>query len=79
LESGDGSPARARKALHKVFFRDAGLVECDCYDRALLRTGDELQGPAWIEAADSTTVVPPRWRVRCDSVGNLMVTLEGAK
>ena len=34
LESGDGSPARARKALHKVFFRDAGLVECDCYDRA---------------------------------------------
>jgi len=79
LESGDGSPARARKALHKVFFRDAGLVECDCYDRALLRTGDELQGPALIEAADSTTVVPPRWRVRCDSVGNLMVTLEGAK
>ncbi len=79
LAAGDGTVARAVKPAHKVFFRDAGLVECACYDRALLRAGDELPGPALIEAVDSTTVVPPSWRVRCDAVGNLMINREGAK
>ena len=79
LERGDGSTEHARKPAHRVFFRDAGLVECACYDRALLRAGDELAGPALIEAVDSTTVVPPAWRVRCDAVGNLMIAREGAK
>ena len=52
------------------------MIECSCYDRALLRAGDTLPGPALIEAVDSTTVVPPRWAVRCDAIGNLMITRE---
>jgi len=36
-----------------------------------------VAGPALIEAADSTTVVPPGWTVCCDRIGNLMITREG--
>ena len=76
LPPGDGSAKHAVKSARKVFFRDAGITECSCYDRALLRAGDSLPGPALIEAADSTTVVPPGWAVRCDDIGNLMITRE---
>jgi N-methylhydantoinase A len=78
LPKGNGSADQARKRSRQVFFREVGLVaECPCYDRALLRAGDSLPGPALIEASDSTTVVPPAWAVRCDDVGNLMITREG--
>ena len=76
LPPGDGSPAGALKSSRRVFFRDAGITECPCYDRVLLRAGDALSGPALIEAADSTTVVPPGWAVRCDAIGNLMIMQE---
>lgn len=74
LPKGDGSTANAVKSSRKVFFRDTGMTECPCYDRALLRAGDTLSGPVLIEAADSTTVVPADWAVRCDPIGNLMIT-----
>lgn len=74
LPQGDGSATGARKGSRAVFFRDIGMTECPCYDRALLLAGDSLCGPVLIEATDSTTVVPPGWAVRCDSIGNLMIT-----
>ena len=78
LSKGNGSADQARKDPRQVFFREVGLVaRCPCYDRALLRAGDSLPGPALIEAADSTTVVPPLWAVRCDDVGNLIITRKG--
>ena len=76
LPQGDGSAKNALKSSHKVFFRDSGMTECPCYDRASLRAGDTLPGPALIEAVDSTTVVPPGWAVQCDAIGNLMITRE---
>ena len=42
-----------------------------------LRAGDVLQGPAIVEAADSTTLVPPAWSLRCDTIGNLFAVREG--
>lgn len=79
LPPGDGSVKHAIKSARRVFFRDAGITECSCYDRALLRAGDRLPGPALIEAADSTTLVPPGWAVHCDAMGNLMITRERQK
>jgi N-methylhydantoinase A len=73
LPAGNGSLAQALKPARRVFFRDAGLTDCACYDRTRLRAGDTLPGPALIEASDSTTVVPPGWSVRCDAIGNLMI------
>jgi N-methylhydantoinase A len=75
LPKSNGSADHARKRPRQVFFREGGFVaDCPCYDRALLRAGDSLAGPVLIEAADSTTVVPRAWTVRCDDVGNLMIT-----
>jgi N-methylhydantoinase A len=74
LKQGEGDANRARKASHRVYFRDHGMIDCECYDRTLLLAEDKLTGPALIEAADSTTVVPPGWNVRCDRIGNLMIT-----
>jgi len=76
LERGDTTASKARRPAHKVYFRDRGMLECPCYDRALLLAGDRFTGPALIEAIDSTTVVPPDWEVNCDAVGNLMITHE---
>src|SRR5678815_1718381 len=77
LAQGDGTAQKGRKPAHKVYFRDHGMIECACYDRALLLAEDTVAGPALIEAADSTTVVPPGWGVRCDRIGNLMITRKG--
>ena len=74
LAKGNGDAKRARKAMRKVYFRDHGFVECAVYDRSLLLADDRLDGPALLEAADSTTVAPPGWQVRCDAIGNLIVT-----
>jgi N-methylhydantoinase A len=76
LAAGDGDPSRARKTTRNVYFRDHGFAQCAVYHRALLRAGDVLAGPTLLEAADSTTVVPPGWNVKCDAIGNLIVTHE---
>ena len=77
LAKGSGDAKKARKSARNVYFRDHGFVECTVYDRTLLLAEDQLDGPALLEAADSTTVVPPGWQVRCDAVGNLIVSHEG--
>ena len=71
LPKGSGTPERARKGARKVFFANCGWYDCTCYERSELRAGDVLQGPAIIEAADSTTILPPDWMLRCDHIGNL--------
>ena len=77
LPASDGTAAKARKSSRRVYFRDHGMIECACYDRALMLANDTLKGPVLIEAADSTTVVPPGWTARCDAIANLMITREG--
>jgi N-methylhydantoinase A len=57
-----------------VYFRDAGRTECELHDRELFAPGAELDGPALIESADSTVIVPPGWRMRCDTSRNLLLT-----
>lgn len=44
------------------------------YDRNLLPVGRSLPGPAIIFHPDTTTLVPPRWSVRAEESGNLMLT-----
>lgn len=50
-------------------------VETWVYDRARLRPGNRLEGPALVLQMDATTVVPPGWRGEVDGWGNLV--LEG--
>jgi len=64
-----GSPSiRVRKA----YFDDEWL-ETPVYLRDELPTGFELEGPAIVEEYDSTTVIPPEWRLTVDGTGCMVV------
>ena len=65
------------KVARNVFFANRGSFDCVCYERPQLRAGDSLKGPAIVEAADSTTLLPPDWSLRCDRIGNLFATRNG--
>lgn len=54
-----------------------GFVRCPVYDRALLRHGAELAGPAVIEQMDTTTVLLPGDRCRVDTHRNLIIDVGG--
>jgi len=63
-------------ATRRVIFAGAnGPVARDTplYDRASLHPGGLLMGPAIITQYDTTTVVPPEWRVQVDAVSNLVI------
>ena len=43
------------------------------YDRALLKAGNRVEGPALLLQLDTTVVVPPGWGGAVDSLGNLVL------
>jgi len=78
IPDGDGRPDAALKGHRKVYFGEIGEpAECAIFDRALLRAGDVVDGPAVIEQMDTTTVLPPHVAARLDRYGNLIVTIGG--
>ena len=64
---GEGDPPIERRP---VWF-DEGWVDCPVYDRAAMPAGYALDGPAIVEEAGGTSVVPPRWRVTVHESGSL--------
>ena len=74
--NGRPNPPDALDAARQVFFRD-GFVPTAVYDRALLRPGDTIDGPAVIEQLDSTTLVWPDSHARVDELGNLLLEASG--
>jgi N-methylhydantoinase A len=66
-----GSPAivETRRALF------AGRAfQTRFYDRASLNPGQNFSGPAIVSEYSATTVVPPGWRCKVDSWGNLLLS-----
>jgi N-methylhydantoinase A len=73
-----GTAGEASLGTRNVYFEQAGdFVETALYDRALLRNGAELTGPAIVEQADSTFVLPPDASARVDEYLNIVVSVEG--
>ncbi len=56
----------------KVYFGGEWL-DTVVYSRESLPVGFSLEGPAIIEEYDSTTVVPPGWRLKVDQVGCMVM------
>lgn len=56
-----------------VWFTGARPVKTPIFNRAELRPGQMITGPAIIEQFDSTTVLYPNDRLHVDEVGNLLV------
>ena len=57
----------------RVYFESQGFVECPVYERSTLPADAELDGPAIIQEADSTTVVAPTDRLRVTDEGVLLL------
>ncbi len=62
-----GDPLLERRP---VWF-DESWVDCPVYDRAAMPAGYALEGPAIVEEAGGTSVIPPRWRVAVHESGSL--------
>ncbi len=75
-EGESGRPATATKGTRPAYFRENdGFVPTTVYDRARLRPGDELRGPAVVEEEGSTLVIGPGGAARVAKSGNVVVTL----
>ena len=74
IAQGGRDAGEARSGSRKVFFKSANdVIECRTYDRSLLKSGNILEGPAIIDQADTTVVVPPGYTCRVDTYGNLWI------
>jgi len=73
---GGARAAAARKGARIALHRESGgRLEWMIYDRARLKTGNRLRGPAIIEEAAATTLVAPSQELIVDELGNLVITL----
>jgi N-methylhydantoinase A/acetophenone carboxylase len=69
LELAGSDPAAAWKSSRRAWFED-GWRDTPVYEERALRPGNRMDGPAIVEAVDTTTVVPPGWRYTKDRHGN---------
>ncbi len=62
-------PTKAQKGVRGVYWGE-GYVSTNIYERDLLGCGNRIEGPAIIEAPDTTYVVPPNWSYTVDKYLN---------
>ena len=72
LPKGDGDPSAAKIRDHTVWM-DGREQAAVIYDRAKLRQGDMIPGPAIITEMDSTTLVESGCTATIDAVGNILI------
>jgi N-methylhydantoinase A len=66
----------AVKGTRRVYFPESrDYVETTVYDRARLKPGVKIAGPAVVEEEGSTLVIGPGGSGRVATSGNLIVTL----
>lgn len=74
LERGDGNPVAAKMRDH-VLWMDGREQHAVIYDRAKLRAGDIIPGPAIVCEMDSTTLIESGCTGIVDTVGNILINL----
>lgn len=67
----DSPVPRARRRVG--FLHERNLLESEVYDRDSLGAGAMLRGPAVIEEAESTIIVPPAFDASVDDFGNVIL------
>ena len=71
---GTESPAKARKADRQCFFgKRAGWMTTEVYEASALVGGNKIAGPALIDEAGSTILVPNNARAEVDAHGNYLI------
>jgi len=78
IESGSDRASDARTGTREAYFESAGgFTETAIYDRDALGPGATFAGPAVVEEANATTVVPPGDSLKIDEYGNLVIDIDG--
>ncbi len=73
LAPAGGTVADAVKGRRTVDFLEAGTHEAAIYNGAHLQPGMHFSGPAIIEEAEATVVIPPDMRCEVDDYGNYQI------
>lgn len=73
LPQGTGKVEEALKGYREVDFLEAGLHQAALYDGHLLTSGMSFVGPAIIEEAEATVVIPPDMPCHVDEYGNYQI------
>jgi N-methylhydantoinase A len=78
IAKGTGS---ARQAIvgEQRSYMDGKKVTAVVYDRAKLKAGNVVSGPAIVMEMDSTTVILPRHHGRVDKLGNILIYPDGSQ
>ena len=58
-------------AYRRSVWFDGCWTDCPVYDRVAMEAGFEFEGPAIVEEAGGTSVVPPGWRIEVLASGTL--------
>jgi N-methylhydantoinase A len=72
LPQGDGDPSAAHTRDHELWIGGQTRAAV-IYDRARLRAGDIIPGPAIVTEMDSTTLIEPDCIATVDRVGNILI------
>ena len=74
IAKGGATPlGEASRGARPVYFASTGFVDTPTYDRAALKAGNRIAGPALIEEHASTTVLHPGDQLEVDAFGDLIV------
>jgi N-methylhydantoinase A len=76
IARGAASPAAAAVGRQKSYMEGRDYV-ATVYDRARLRAGNRIAGPAIVMEMDSTTVILPKHHGRVDAYGNILIYPDG--
>jgi len=74
LPTGNGDPSAAKIRDHEIWM-DGTMQQGAIYDRAKLRQGDKIPGPAIVTEMDSTTLIETGCIATVDAVGNILIHL----
>jgi N-methylhydantoinase A len=72
IARGKPDPRAAAVGMQKAYMEGRD-VNATVYDRALLKAGNRLKGPAIVMEMDSTTVVLPKHTGLVDKLGNILI------
>jgi N-methylhydantoinase A len=72
IPEGNGDPRAALVRAHEIWI-DGGIKQGAIYDRARLRAGDRIAGPAIVVEMDSTTLILPGCAAVVDRFGNILI------
>ncbi len=78
IAAGTSDPAKAAVGS-QASYMDGRKVKATVYDRARLKAGNRVKGPAIVMEMDSTTVVLPKHTALVDKLGNLLIYPDGHK